>query len=220
MKKNTSLENRWIGFLFLCYFFGLLGICVPLYRDTFLTLTPINLVLTLLIFYKVNHDYSQRFMFLSLLIFSLGFSVEGIGVATGALFGNYSYGNVFGFKLFETPIVIGINWLFLALSTYGVVQYFTKKTIWLILLPPILMTALDFLVEPIAMKLGFWSWENDIIPLQNYAMWFLTSVIIQSIIWLFKPTLNTKISFAIVSLQVLFFGILNVFFLINNSLNS
>jgi putative membrane protein len=220
MKKNTSLENRWIGFLFLCYFFGLLGICVPLYRDTFLTLTPINLVLTLLIFYKVNHDYSQRFILLSLLIFSLGFSVEGIGVATGALFGNYSYGNVFGFKLFETPIVIGINWLFLALSTYGVVQYFTKKTIWLILLPPILMTALDFLVEPIAMKLGFWSWENDIIPLQNYAMWFLTSVIIQSIIWLFKPTLNTKISFAIVSLQVLFFGILNVFFLINNSLNS
>jgi putative membrane protein len=211
MKKNTSLENRWIGFLFLCYFFGLLGICVPLYRDTFLTLTPINLVLTLLIFYKVNHDYSQRFILLSLLIFSLGFSVEGIGVATGALFGNYSYGNVFGFKLFETPIVIGINWLFLALSTYGVVQYFTKKTIWLILLPPILMTALDFLVEPIAMKLGFWSWENDIIPLQNYAMWFLTSVIIQSIIWLFKPTLNTKISFAIVSLQVLFFGILSVF---------
>jgi putative membrane protein len=159
----------------------------------------------------VNNDYSQRFFLLSLLIFSLGFSVEGVGVATGALFGNYSYGSVFGFKLFETPVVIGINWLFLALSTYGVVQYFTKKTIWLILLPSIFMTGLDFLVEPIAMKLGFWSWENDIIPLQNYAMWFLTSVIIHSIIWLFRPTIKANISFAVLGVQVLFFGILSVF---------
>jgi putative membrane protein len=211
MKKNTSLENRWIGLLFLCYFFGLLGICIPLYRDIFLPLTPINLILTLLIFYKVNNDYSQRLFLLSLLIFSLGFSIEGVGVATGALFGNYSYGSVFGFKLFETPVVIGINWLFLALSTYGVVQYFTKKTIWLILLPSIFMTGLDFLVEPIAMKLGFWSWENDIIPLQNYAMWFLTSVIIHSIIWLFRPTIKANISFAVLGVQVLFFGILSVF---------
>ncbi|MFT4646181.1 MAG: putative membrane protein [Planctomycetota bacterium] len=211
MKKNTSLKNRWIGLLFLCYFFGLLGICIPLYRDTFLSLTPFNLVLTLLIFYKVNNDFSQHFLVLSLLVFSLGFSVEGIGVATGMLFGNYSYGNVFGFKLFETPVVIGINWLFLALSTYGVVQYFTKKAIWLILLPPVFMTALDFLVEPVAMKLGFWSWENDIIPLQNYAMWFLTSVIIHSIIWLFRPTVNAKISFAVVGVQVFFFGILTIF---------
>jgi len=113
--------------------------------------------------------------------------------------------------LFETPVVIGVNWLFLALSTYGLVQYFTKKAIWLILLPPVLMTALDFLVEPVAMKLGFWSWENDIIPLQNYAMWFITSVIIHSIIWVFKPTINAKISFTIVGVQVLFFGVLSVF---------
>jgi putative membrane protein len=44
--------------------------------------------------------------------------------------------------------------LFLALSTYGIVQYFTKKSLWLILLPP-LMTALDYFVEPVAMALGF-----------------------------------------------------------------
>jgi putative membrane protein len=73
------------------------------------------------------------------------------------------------------------------------------------------MTTLDFLVEPVAMKLGFWSWENDIIPLQNYAMWFLTSVIIHSFIRLFRPTINAKISFAILGVKVLFLGILSVF---------
>jgi putative membrane protein len=30
------------------------------------------------------------------------------------------------------------------------------------------MTALDYFVEPVAMALGFWHWENDVIPLQNY----------------------------------------------------
>jgi putative membrane protein len=57
----------------------------------------------------VNNDYSQRFLLISLLVFSLGFSLEGIGVATNALFGNYSHRSVFSFKLFETRVMIGIN---------------------------------------------------------------------------------------------------------------
>jgi len=211
MITSNSLENRWIIILLLFYFFGLLGICIPATRDIFLTLTPLNLFITLAVFYKVNKDYSQRFFMLSLLVFVLGFSVEGIGVATGVLFGNYSYGSAFGFKLIETPVMIGVNWLFLALSTYGIVQFFTNKGIWLILLPPVLMTFLDLIVEPVAMKLGFWSWKNDIIPLQNYAMWFLTSIIIHSIIYLFKPKINAKISFIIIGISAFFFGFLNIF---------
>ena len=210
MIKKNSTENRWIGLLLLFHFFGLLGMSFAAYKNLFLTLTPLNLLLTLLVFFKLNKDFSTKFIMLSLLIFLIGFSVEAIGVATGVLFGNYTYGGVFGYKLFETPILIGVNWLFLAFSTYGVVQYFTKKAYWLVLLPPILMTALDFLIEPIAMKLGFWSWEHDVIPLQNYAMWFATSVVIHSLIYFFRPKINSKISFIIIGLQLLFFGILHL----------
>ncbi|TXD50364.1 MULTISPECIES: carotenoid biosynthesis protein [unclassified Polaribacter] len=210
MIKNISTENRWIGLLILFYFFGLLGISFETYRDLFLICTPLNLWITLLVFYKVNKDSSKRFFLLSFLVFLIGFSVEAIGVATGVLFGNYAYGDPFGFKLFETPLMIGVNWLFLALSTYGIVQYFTKKAVWLILLPPVLMTSLDFLVEPVAMKLGFWGWENDIIPIQNYVMWFVTSVFIHGLVYLFRPTINTKVSFVIIGAQLIFFGVLNL----------
>jgi putative membrane protein len=72
------------------------------------------------------------------------------------------------------------------------------------------MTTLDFIVEPVAMKLGFWVWENDVIPTQNYIMWFTTSIIIHGIIYLFRPKINAKISFIIFTAQVVFFGILNV----------
>ena len=82
---------------------------------------------------------------LSLLVFLIGFSVEGIGVATAVLFGSYSYVSAFGFKLFETPIMIGVNWLFLALSTYCIIQFFTNKGVWLILLPPVLNDIFRFI---------------------------------------------------------------------------
>tara|TARA_B110000240_G_scaffold184014_1_gene218247 strand:+ start:233 stop:445 length:213 start_codon:yes stop_codon:yes gene_type:complete len=68
-------------------------------------------------------------------VFLIGFSVKGIGVTTSVLFRSYSYGIAFGFKLFKTPIMIGVNWLFLTLSTYGIVQFFKNKEVWLILLP-------------------------------------------------------------------------------------
>ena len=210
MIKKISTENRWIGFLLLCYFSGLIGISLAEYQNLFLPLTPFNLLLTLIVFYKVNKDFSTRFLLLSCLIFLIGFCVEAIGVATGVLFGSYAYGNLFGFKVFETPVIIGVNWLFLALSAYGVVQYFSKKAFYLILFPPLIMTALDFLVEPVAMELGFWHWENDIIPFQNYVMWFATSLIIHGLIYFFRPKIDSKISFIVLAIQILFFGILNI----------
>jgi putative membrane protein len=210
MKKNINIENRLVLLLLLFYFFGTLGIAIEEFRNFFLPLTPLNLLLTLFVFFIVNKDFSKRFLFLALLILLISFSVEAVGVVTGVLFGSYSYGNIFGFKLFETPVIIGVNWLFLALSTFGIVQYFTNKWFWLIFIPPILMTGLDFIVEPVAMKLGFWSWENDVIPLQNYLMWFLTSIFIHGLIYSFKPKINAKISFIVFIAQLIFFSVLNI----------
>ena len=210
MIKKISIENRWIALLLLFYFFGTLGIATDVFKDFFLPLTPLNLLLTLFIFFRVNNVYSKSFILLSVLIFILGFSVEALGVQTGMLFGRYSYGNLFGFKIFETPVLIGVNWLFLSLSTYGIVQYFTNRWFLLVLIPPLLMTGLDFIVEPVAMKLGFWTWENDTIPVQNYVMWLATSIFIHGLIYLFRPKIQPKISFVVYIVQLIFFGLLNL----------
>jgi putative membrane protein len=210
MTKNISVENRWIFLLLLFYFFGLLGMSFVQFRDLFLTFTPLNLLITIAVFYKVNNNFSKRFLILSLLVFLIGFSVEALGVATGVLFGSYAYGAPFGFKLFNTPLLIGVNWLFLAFSAHGVVQSFTKKALWLILLPAVLMTSLDVLVEPVAMKLDFWSWKNDLIPIQNYVMWFVTSLFIHTIIYFYRPKINAKVSFYILGAQIVFFGVLGL----------
>jgi putative membrane protein len=50
-------------------------------------------------------------LILSLLIFLIGFSVEAVGRHRHS-FGSYAYSDVFGFKIFDTPALIGVNWLF------------------------------------------------------------------------------------------------------------
>ncbi|MBK7882949.1 MAG: carotenoid biosynthesis protein [Chitinophagaceae bacterium] len=54
----------------------------------------------------------RTFLFYSFLLICvcIGIAVEIIGVKTGFLFGNYSYGIVLGPKIQSVPILIGINW--------------------------------------------------------------------------------------------------------------
>ena len=210
MIKRISIENRWIVLLFIIYAVGTIGMSIPKLREYFLPLTPLNLLLTLVVFYKVNKDFSGKFLVLSLLIFIIGYGVEAIGVATGMLFGDYWYGEPFGVKVFETPIMIGVNWLFLSFASVGLAQSITKNNVLHVILPPLIMVGLDFLVEPVAIKLGFWYWKNEVIPVQNYVMWFITSLVISMLIYGFKFQINKKVSLSIIAVQVVFFGILNL----------
>ena len=144
------------------------------------------------------------------IIFSIGFWVEVIGVKTGALFGVYEYGETLGFKLFEVPLLIGVNWFLLAVSSFEIVSYIVKNKYVIIALSASLMVLLDFLIEPVAIQLDFWSWQNGIIPVQNYLMWWIVSVVMQFIIYSKKMVFNTSICVAIFLSQILFFTILNL----------
>ena len=57
-----------------------------------------------------------------LIAFAIGFSAELIGVHSGMLFGNYSYGNNLGLKLAEVPLIIGINWGVLAVTSASITE--------------------------------------------------------------------------------------------------
>ena len=49
------------------------------------------------------------------LVYIITFFSEWIGVNYGLLFGSYSYGNSLGFKIGGVPLLIGLNWVLLAL---------------------------------------------------------------------------------------------------------
>ena len=92
---------------------GMTGILSPDYSDWFLSMSPINLLLTFIII-LVNIDNFKWHIVIAVAIpFSLGFIVEALGVNYGLIFGNYSYGENLGQKFIGVPIIICVNWALL-----------------------------------------------------------------------------------------------------------
>lgn len=132
-------------------------------------------------FVTVSADERQPLMIWGLIVMSSTFAIEVLGVKTGAIFGAYAYGENLQPLLFEVPLAIGFAWLTMLLCSLALMQrmipnYEQYPTILLSLLVGVLMVIFDFVMEPAAVKLGYWHWFGDSIPWQNYFAWFLISV--------------------------------------------
>jgi putative membrane protein len=206
---NYSKVNTSIVILFIFHVVGVIGLSSD-YQDLFLRLTPLNLLLSLGLFIWANNDFSVQFYKVVAILFALGFLVEVIGVSTGVLFGEYTYGATLGFKLFETPLMIGVNWILLSLASFGISSFFLKKQLSIILLSSLLMVLMDVLIEPIAISLDFWTWALGDIPLQNYVMWFFVSFIMNAIMSFNRLKIDYRISFGLLLSQILFFTLLSL----------
>ena len=120
------MKNKYhdlIGFLLVVtHLVGMVGLSLNSFKSIFLLLVPYNLLLTCF-FCTFFISIKQNIKPIALIYF-LGYIIEFIGVYTGFLFGEYSYGSVLGFKFFETPLIIGLNWLILILATHSFSLFF------------------------------------------------------------------------------------------------
>lgn len=142
----------------------------------------IGLTIWLAIEYLLTMPASQRLRFpvWSGGIIIAGFSLEWLGVKTGAIFGQYQYDGVLKPQLAGVPVSIGFAWLGLVLSSFAVAKNvlgrFANNETVLLLLAAALMVAFDLLMEPAAVRLNYWHWESGQPGLQNYTVWFLTGL--------------------------------------------
>lgn len=214
MDRLTRMLNHYrsellILVLIIFYTVGTIGILLPDSRDQFLSLSFFNLILSfaILLFGRTAHSI-QFYLFIAC-CFLTGMLVEWIGIHTGILFGDYHYGANLGQKVFGVPLVIGINWSMLVLASGSFVAHTSWKP-WLKgLTAAALMTGLDVLMEPVAMKSDFWQWANDTIPIYNYVCWL---IIAWGLLWIgfyFKLIETNKVSKALFILLVVFFTLLN-----------
>lgn len=207
-----SMENISVITLVLFYAVGLIGLSLPI-RDTFALLTPLNLLISLGVVLANHRHWTKTFISISIFIFLGGFFSEVIGVQTGLLFGNYEYGQTLGFKIFDVPLILGANWLMLVYASAMIVNLFWKRfhLVFKALIAALLMVGLDVLIEPVAMKLDFWNWENGIIPIQNFIGWLVIAFILQLAFFSVLPKkVNNHVAIVLFGLQVIFFGVLNL----------
>ncbi len=123
----------------------------------------------------------KRLAVWAVIVFSGSLLVEHWGVATGLIFGTYSYGAGLGARVGHVPWAIGFAWINMLLASAAMTQRFFPGAFRAILAGALIvagfMTLFDLFMEPAAMALDYWQWENGIIPLQNYAAWFVLGFI-------------------------------------------
>ena len=203
---KVSIINLSIFVIWLFHSTGVVGI---LYFDSkwFLSATPINLLISFLLLIIVCWQ-TPRFLYILVLSFLIGFFSEYLGANHGLIFGNYSYGNSLGIKFQGVPILIAANWSIVSICSASISNKFSNN-FWLkILIGIALALMLDLLIEPVAPILDFWSFDNNVAPLQNYFGWFIVSLPIHFFYHYWKIEINSYFTHHLFILQLVFFMIL------------
>jgi putative membrane protein len=203
LKKYTLITVLLIVF----FSVGLAGHLFELTRPLMLLLTPFILlagaILQLVLVRK--EDYTKLLIAWLVATYLITFTLEVLGVKYGLVFGHYVYGDVLGLKVLGVPVIIGMNWVIII---WGIVSGLEKLPIPVFLQVP--LTALlalffDWVMEPVAIGLGYWTWDGGDIPLQNYIAWFVIAFVFALAYRLGKLKVNHPVLPRYVIIQFLFF---------------
>lgn len=189
----TNREKILTAVALIFHVAGAIGMSTPA-REWFINCTPYTLTLmTALVIFSLT-DWNNNLKIFMLFSAAVGFAAEWIGVNTGFLFGEYTYGHHFGIKAGNVPLLIGALWFTTVYSGIQIVRWWEEKTGReyksgvTALSAAALITGYDVILEPAAIKLGYWSWEGGTVPLFNYFSWFIVSAFIIFISELFFKT--------------------------------
>jgi putative membrane protein len=199
-------ERTGIFVLLILYGVGIVSLMVNDLRNVVLPLSPYTLLLSFFILMN-SYRWKSPVVWVAILVFLLGFTAEWVGVQKGWLFGVYHYGSNLGPKLAGVPLIIGINWAMLTLATGAAAASMLKNRWAIVVVASLLMTGLDYLMEPVAVENGYWYWKDGKIPLYNYVCWFLVALLAQGINVGISKAKPNNTSWTLLLLLVLFFVI-------------
>lgn len=206
---------------------GFVGIVI-FKSDLIINSTPINLLLmfALIIYTQINKNIAFWIFFT--LIALTGLVVEMVGVNTQYLFGEYSYGKVLGPQINNVPLMIGINWFItiyccgisihmllmkaiVRLAAESAAPPMSLKAVSVIVDGATLAVLFDWLMEPVAIQLGYWKWNGDI-PLYNYICWLVIAALMLTLFHFCNFNKQNKFAVHLLLIQVMFFLLLRTFY--------
>ena len=228
MNKKNFVNNFALFIALLFHIAGAIGILFTPYKNWFIQNTPVNLLVMaalLIITQKQKNIYFFVFMFIT---FAVGFIVEYTGANTAVIFGHYTYGNILGIKLFGVPLIIGVNWFIviycagIATQLYenrmlkrinekGVTIKAKVQKISFVIDASLLAVFFDWVMEPVAGKLGFWQWEGGGIPFYNYVCWLIISALLLALFQRLPFKKHNIFAVHLLIIQLLFFLLLRTF---------
>jgi len=231
MRTNRlfTLQHIALFIVLLFHVSGAIGILLTPYKSWFIHNTPLHLLIMAVLLIITQPQKNIAFLLFFVITFIIGFAAEWIGVHTGYLFGNYQYGHVLGVQYSGVPLLIGINWFIIIYGTGVIAQNLHNwsnkqliamqaevkpviQVISFITDGALLATFFDFVMEPVAVKLGYWQWMgNGDIPFYNYTCWLIISVLLLTAFKLLPFEKNNPLAVHLFIIQLLFFLLLRTF---------
>ena len=232
---KTKSFDWYLNLLFLlCYVFG--GVLftqdfsfniMKSLSEVFLYFCFLGFLFAIYFSYKLQNKFNYKVFTLWIFVtFFITLSLEIIGSSTGLIFGNYKYGDTLKLQIFNTPLIIGFNWIIIILSTTTIAsriiekfKFLTEtksytKYFFVASLAGLLATFFDFILEPVAVYLNFWVWTSSDpyqIPLQNYIAWFAITFVFSYFYLLLNLKINSRFIQNIFWMQLIFFIFLRIF---------
>ena len=186
-------------------------------------------VLNGLVIYALYRRHGDRRLFLWLfLAYWFTFAAEAVGVATGAIFGDYAYGPTMWFQWLGVPFVIALNWCVLTLACNDLADR-TMSRLWpnadgvsgqgnttiaraitVAAVAAVLTALYDIAIEPVAIALDYWQWGGGTIPLRNYLAWAAIAFVLSLFLQLPRIRFRSPVLLVYLFAQLFFFLVLNL----------
>ncbi|MGV3588212.1 MAG: carotenoid biosynthesis protein [Adhaeribacter sp.] len=189
---------------------GFYGLAFSANPAWFRELSALNLLLTNFLLFSFHKTWNIAFAVFAVIVLLVGFFSEVIGVHTGLLFGDYAYGEGLGYKLWEIPLIIALNWLLLVYSTGILVQKLPWHWLLKAFVAATLMVLLDMLIEPVTAVLDYWTWADYRIPVSNYLGWLGVAFVLHLLFQKCRFQKQNALAPFVLGVQFLFFIGLNL----------
>lgn len=187
------------------YMVGLLLFMLPFTRPFFIALIPFSLLLVVGTLFYFHKEWNLPTLLFFLFISVSSFLLEMAGTSTGLIFGAYRYERGLGIQLHRTPLMIGLNWLFLVYATRSLAERLSIRPWSRIIAAAGLMVGYDVLLEWVAPAMQMWRFDTGYPPIRNFAAWFIASLIFHAMYEYIPVGSPTPLAGTVWKIQLLFF---------------
>ncbi len=206
MNPKPLSIHRLEKFVIWFYIIAFFGIIFPFSNKFFITLIPWAMLFNLgivMAFHMPEFNLKSKLVFFTIAL--AGFSIEAIGLNTGMAFDNYTYSETLGVKLFNTPLILGVNWLLIIYCSSAIASLIRTNVYKKVLIASLIVMVYDIILEGIVGSLGMWQWSGGSTPVYNYAVWFIVALVFHTFIKIMNVRIWNRLAITIFLAQALFF---------------
>jgi len=191
--KRKDFQTAF-AFLVLFFIVQVIGLSIQESYEFVSQMIPFSLLIILGILQGFHKEWDLNYLLSAAGIFLIVFLVFSFSTQTSKLFGPIFFERSLGWKIWDTPAIIGVFWFLPIYCIFGTLEFFRISDLEKSFLGAVLLTSFDIFMEPVAYKAEMWRWTEFEAPPQNYLAWLALAFIIFRTLHYFKVNIHNPLA--------------------------